>query len=136
MLTVFKGLFLLRIYCRRSEKCGDYRYASGHEYRHDGSLSTGHGNSPKDMIGRLETGKAQYGLIKANNGYTYYFQEGGKYLTGFQIIEDRAYYFSSGGVMMTGYRNIDNKRYYFDESGVCDYWIKTVAFSDERYILF
>ncbi len=33
VLTVFKGLFLLRIYCRRSEKCGDYRYASGHEYR-------------------------------------------------------------------------------------------------------
>jgi len=31
------------------------RHASGDEYGHDGSLSTGHANSTKDMLSRLET---------------------------------------------------------------------------------
>ena len=48
--------------------------------------------------------KHNMALLKLTNGYTYYFQEDGKYLTGLQVLEDDAYYFSSGGVMMTGYR--------------------------------
>ena len=32
-----------------------YRYVTGYEYRAGGSMSTGHSNSGRDMISRLET---------------------------------------------------------------------------------
>ncbi|NSK30732.1 MBL fold metallo-hydrolase, partial [Sellimonas intestinalis] len=61
-----------------------------------------------------KTGEAKYGLIDAGNGYTYYFLEGGKWLTGLQEIEGKWYNFAGTGGSLTGWRTIDGKKYYFD----------------------
>ncbi len=48
---------------------------------------------------------------------TYYFDENGAMLTGWQTINDITYYFDENGAMLTGWQTINDITYYFDENG-------------------
>ena len=49
-----------------------------------------------------------------NNGKTYYEDENGEYLTGWQTIDDAKYYFNSKGIMKTGWVTMKSgNQYYF-----------------------
>jgi len=46
-----------------------------------------------------------------------YYNQNGKRLTGWQMIDGERYYFGNDGVMRTGWQVIDDKRYYFYTNG-------------------
>ena len=52
------------------------------------------------------------------DGVTYYLDQNGHKLTGWQTIDGNRYYFGMDGVYVTGWQTIDNKQYYFNEKGV------------------
>ena len=62
-------------------------------------------------------GAAEYGVITADNGYTFYFTRGGSFLTGFQTYKNKRYYFDTEtGVARRGWFMVDNDRYYAAEN--------------------
>ena len=61
----------------------------------------------------LENNLVARGLYKIND-YYYAFNQDGKMLFGWQIIDNKKYYFNQDGKMAYGWQIINNKKYYFD----------------------
>ena len=51
------------------------------------------------------------------DGYTYYYDNQGICVTGFQQIKDKIYHFDEFGKMLTGWQTISGKKYYFGTNG-------------------
>ncbi|SCW53386.1 Glucan-binding domain-containing protein (YG repeat) [Ruminococcaceae bacterium YRB3002] len=54
---------------------------------------------------------------KQIDGSWYYFDAGGKYVTGLQEIRGKTYYFNNKGVMQVGWVKLNNKWYLFSNTG-------------------
>ncbi len=71
--------------------------------------------------------KGKKGKWKIRNGKTYYYDEKGKRVRGFQKIGGKTYYFNSKGVMQTGWQKIEGKLYCFSRRGVMKTSWKTIG---------
>ena len=81
-------------------------------------------------------------FVRLENGETYYFANGTKMLTGFQLIDGKQYYFSENkvdgtfGQMKKGFFEVGQKHYYADADGVLQRGVieisgETYYFSDQ-----
>ena len=65
-------------------------------------------------------------VVQEGENY-YYYENGIKYMGGFQVIDDQTYFFSRvDGRMRTGMFAIDGPMYYFDDQGVMQTGIHTI----------
>nr|AAU08011.1 glucansucrase [Latilactobacillus sakei] len=98
---------------------GQYVTIAGHVYYFDpasGAAQTGVNQIDGKMVGFKSDGsQITSGFSNDNAGNSYYFDESGTMVTGWQTIAGKTYYFDKDGHLRKGYSTIiDNQLYYFD----------------------
>ncbi|EJZ69171.1 M15 family metallopeptidase [Lachnoanaerobaculum sp. OBRC5-5] len=92
----------------------DINYVMYHDttgVRTAAKAASGNKNSVLSNINKSE----RNGWVKTEIGWMY--NENGKPVTGWKLIDGKWYYFESTGVMQTGWRTISGKIYYFHSKG-------------------